>query len=66
MACNSVGDGDCGSTIRRGANAILQAVANMPLNDAGQLCLCLADCVNAMGGTSGALYNILFTAAAGE
>ena len=37
-----------------------------PLNNAGLLALCLADSARMMGGTSGALYNIFFTAAAGQ
>lgn len=64
----SVGDGDCGTTVKRGALAIQEALQRkeMPLNDAASLCRCLARCVSAMGGTSGAVYNIFFTAAAGR
>ena len=64
---SSAGDGDCGSTVKRGAVTILQALKEerVPLNDAAALCRCLARCCSAMGGTSGAVYNILLTAVAG-
>lgn len=63
----SVGDGDCGATVKRGAAAIRDALKDgSPLNDASQLCHQLAGCMSAMGGTSGAVYNIFFTSAASE
>lgn len=67
MAVCSVGDGDCGATVKRGAAAIQDALKEgLPLNDAAPLCHCLTRSVNAMGGTSGAIYNIFFAAAAGR
>ena len=61
-----VGDGDCGSTLRRGAEAVQAAVAeSLPLNDAAAALAGIAAALRAMGGTSGALYNIAVTAAAG-
>lgn len=60
-----VGDGDCGSTVKRGALAIQEALkSRLPLNNANPLALSLADSAKNMGGTSGALYNIFFTSAA--
>lgn len=60
-----VGDGDCGITMTRGANAIRQDMEEKyPLNDPGALARCLATSIaHSMGGTSGALYSIFFTAA---
>ncbi|KAK9915864.1 hypothetical protein WJX75_005396 [Coccomyxa subellipsoidea] len=62
-----IGDGDCGSTLKRGAEAIKAAVgSSLPLNDAGAALREVATTLRIMGGTSGALYNIGLTAAAGE
>ena len=67
MVCR-VGDGDCGTTLAQGAQAIKADCSQQyPLNDA-------ADCINAlavsvgdsMGGSSGALYQIYFVAIAGK
>jgi triose/dihydroxyacetone kinase / FAD-AMP lyase (cyclizing) len=59
------GDGDCGTTIKAGAQAIRAHVPWLPLHDlsagAAQLA---AETGRSMGGTSGALYSIFFTAAA--
>nr|XP_025680424.1 putative 3,4-dihydroxy-2-butanone kinase isoform X2 [Arachis hypogaea] len=41
---SKVGDGDCGSTMYRGAKAILEDIKNYPLNDA-------AETVNEIGST---------------
>ena len=61
-----VGDGDCGSTLRRGAEALQAAAAeSLPLNNAAAALAGVAGALRAMGGTSGALYNIAVTAAAG-
>ncbi|GMH41702.1 hypothetical protein BSKO_09612 [Bryopsis sp. KO-2023] len=61
-----VGDGDCGTTMKRGAEHIKKSVAeNYPLNSPAGVARSLADSVNAsMGGTSGALYSVFFLAAA--
>lgn len=62
-----VGDGDCGSTLRRGAEAIKYDMASrLPLNDAAGMLKGLARTLRVMGGTSGVLYVISLTAAAGE
>ncbi|CAL8469949.1 g9491 [Coccomyxa elongata] len=62
-----IGDGDCGSTLRSGAEAVKAAVGtSLPLNHAGATLRGLAKTLRVMGGTSGALYNIGLTAAAGE
>lgn len=62
-----VGDGDCGTTLAQGAQAIKAHCSKCyPLND-------VADCMNSvalsmgdsMGGSSGALYQIYFVAIAG-
>ncbi|KAK9867896.1 hypothetical protein WJX84_007686 [Apatococcus fuscideae] len=64
---SKVGDGDCGSTLRLGADAVAAAAtASLPLNDPSATARGMASTVGqAMGGTSGAIYRILFTAAAG-
>ena len=62
-----VGDGDCGSTLRRGAEAVQADLAHrLPLNDATATLKGLARTLRVMGGTSGALYVISLTAAAGK
>ena len=65
-ACR-VGDGDCGATLKQGADAVAGALSSrLPLNDPTATLRALASTVGqAMGGTSGAIYRILFTAAAG-
>ena len=61
-----VGDGDCGSTLALGARAILSDVkAKYNLNDAAATAWQLALSIrHAVGGTSGALYDVFATAAA--
>ena len=62
-----VGDGDCGSTLKRGAEAIKGDMARcLPLNNAAGTLKGLARTLRVMGGTSGVLYVISLTAAAGE
>ena len=63
-----MGDGDTGSTLRRGAEAVVRGLREgaIPLESAPRTAGALADCARAMGGTSGAIYNIFFTAAAGD
>ncbi|KAK1263406.1 putative 3,4-dihydroxy-2-butanone kinase [Acorus gramineus] len=60
-----VGDGDCGSTMFRGATAILEDMTqSYPLNDAAETINEIGASVRrVMGGTSGILYSILFKAA---
>lgn len=66
VGAHRIGDGDCGTTLKRGAEAIKAAVgSSLPLNDAGAALRELATTLRVMGGTSGALYNIGLTAAAG-
>ncbi|KAH7467280.1 hypothetical protein PRNP1_011292 [Phytophthora ramorum] len=59
-----VGDGDCGTTFKNAAEAILADLkAHYPLNDATQTLRALADSVGrSAGGTSGVLYVIFLTA----
>jgi len=70
------GDGDCGLVLRAGAQAALSALEKLtasrdlksgdsvPIN-AVELCLCLADHISgSMGGTSGALLEIMLRAMA--
>ncbi|GIL91803.1 hypothetical protein Vretimale_7317 [Volvox reticuliferus] len=62
-----VGDGDCGSTVASAASAIVRHLdaGEMALYAPATVALQLARCVrNAVGGSSGALYDILLTAAA--
>ena len=61
----AVGDGDCGITVRKGAEALLNSVDNYPLDDVSALARAIGDTIRqSMGGTSGVLYDIFFTAAA--
>jgi triose/dihydroxyacetone kinase / FAD-AMP lyase (cyclizing) len=62
------GDGDCGTTFKRGSEAVLTALhtSDVPVRgDLAQLLQWIAAVAGgAMGGTSGAILEILFTAAA--
>lgn len=61
-----VGDGDTGSTFAAGARNVLAQLEakNLPLQDKAKLCTAVADCLTAaMGGSSGVLLSIFFTAA---
>ncbi|GJP44461.1 hypothetical protein CLOM_g8046 [Closterium sp. NIES-68] len=55
-----IGDGDCGSTMSRGAKAVLDALASRyPLNDAPATVKEIGATVRrTMGGTSGVIYDI--------
>lgn len=63
-----VGDGDCGETLAKGANEILQALDNdyvfqKHLSDPVATLYSITEIVeNSMGGTSGGLYSIFLTA----
>ncbi|KAJ8445070.1 hypothetical protein Cgig2_022590 [Carnegiea gigantea] len=63
-----VGDGDCGSTMSRGASAILEDLKKYyPLNDVVETMKEIGSSVRrVMGGTSGIIYDILFKAAYAE
>jgi triose/dihydroxyacetone kinase / FAD-AMP lyase (cyclizing) len=59
-----VGDGDCGQTIKQGAEGIMATLTSLRVDDLGTAALQVAGAVGkTMGGTSGALYNLFFTAA---
>ncbi|KAJ8753722.1 hypothetical protein K2173_026398 [Erythroxylum novogranatense] len=62
---SKVGDGDCGSTMYRGAVAVLEDVKKYyPLNDAGETVNEIGSSIRrVMGGTSGIIYNIFCKAA---
>ena len=64
---NRAGDGDCGSTLKRGAEAVRAALASRAgdFDTAAGAAEGLAAAVRSMGGTSGALYSLGLTAAAG-
>ncbi len=58
------GDGDTGSTVATGAKAVLAALPDLPLADAGAACRRIGEILSAsMGGSSGVLLSIFFTAA---
>ncbi|KAL1200734.1 putative 3,4-dihydroxy-2-butanone kinase [Cardamine amara subsp. amara] len=62
-----VGDGDCGSTMCRGATAILEDMKYYPLNDAAETVSEIGSSIRRiMGGTSGIIYNLLCKAAYAE
>ena len=64
------GDGDCGSTLSRGAKAIKDHLGSkestlLPFEDPAKLALALASLLEiSMGGTSGAIFSLLLTASA--
>ncbi|HAS6189712.1 dihydroxyacetone kinase subunit DhaK [Vibrio parahaemolyticus] len=61
-----VGDGDTGSTFAAGARKVLAQLEanNLPLQDSAKLLTTIADCLTSvMGGSSGVLLSIMFTAA---
>ncbi|EEY21666.1 dihydroxyacetone kinase [Verticillium alfalfae VaMs.102] len=61
-----VGDGDCGATLSRGANAVLRVLSEDPVTEsttAGAAVMSIAHAIEeSMDGTSGALYELFFTA----
>ena len=61
------GDGDCGSTLARGAAAVRTMIAdpNEYFDTAFGAATALTVAASTMGGTSGALYSLGFTAAGG-
>ncbi|MER8369281.1 dihydroxyacetone kinase subunit DhaK [Mesorhizobium sp. M0306] len=59
------GDGDTGSTVAAGARSVLGRVATLPLADPAATLAAVGDILSAsMGGSSGVLLSIFFTAAA--
>lgn len=61
-----VGDGDTGSTFAAGARKVLAQLESnqLPLQDNAKLMTTIADCLTSvMGGSSGVLLSIMFTAA---
>lgn len=64
----AAGDGDCGSTLSRGAKAIREHLGTkestlLPLDDPKELALALASLLDtSLGGTSGAIFSLLLTA----
>jgi hypothetical protein len=61
-----VGDGDCGATFKHGGDAVLAAINDIDFEHPAAACSALAAvAARSMGGTSGALYQIFFTAASG-
>lgn len=64
---NLAGDGDCGSTLSRGASAIKEALGSreapgLPCNGPEELLLSLANlCEDHMGGSSGVFYSLFLT-----
>ncbi|MFA0412302.1 dihydroxyacetone kinase subunit DhaK [Vibrio renipiscarius] len=61
-----VGDGDTGSTFAAGARKVLAQLEakQLPLQDKAKLMTTIADCLTSvMGGSSGVLLSIMFTAA---
>lgn len=58
------GDGDTGSTVATGARSVLALVPKLPLDDRAATCSAIGDTLGtSMGGSSGVLLSILFTAA---
>ncbi|PNY12432.1 3,4-dihydroxy-2-butanone kinase [Trifolium pratense] len=64
---SKVGDGDCGSTMYKGATAVLEDMKNYPLNDAAETVGEIGSTIGkSMGGTSGIIYSILCKAACAQ
>jgi dihydroxyacetone kinase len=62
-----VGDGDCGATLRRGAEAVLETLASDIPEDAGLAMVDLAQAIGrSMDGTSGAIFELFFNALASQ
>ncbi len=60
-----VGDGDTGSTVASGARSVLARLDMLPLDRPAATLACLGDILGtSMGGSSGVLLSIFFTAAA--
>ena len=58
-----VGDGDTGSTMAAAARSVCEQLGNLPLDSGAELSLGLGELLaRSMGGTSGVLLSILFTA----
>ncbi|SOC36079.1 dihydroxyacetone kinase [Rhizobium subbaraonis] len=58
------GDGDTGSTVATGARSVLALLPKLPLDDPAATCGAIGDTLGtSMGGSSGVLLSILFTAA---
>lgn len=58
------GDGDTGSTVAAGARSVLAAIPHLPLADPAAACRRIGQILSAsMGGSSGVLLSIFFTAA---
>ena len=60
---SGAGDGDCGSTLAGGARALQAALPGLTFSRPLQLLAELAALAEQMGGSSGGLYSLLFTAA---
>jgi dihydroxyacetone kinase len=56
------GDGDCGTTMRRGAEQVTADLAGYNFSSPGTLLAQLADSIGTMGGTSGVILDIFFRA----
>ncbi|KAF4459486.1 dihydroxyacetone kinase [Fusarium albosuccineum] len=63
-----VGDGDCGTTLSRGANAVLKALSSSPITSSTSASAAVMQIAvaleSSMDGTSGALYELFVTALA--
>nr|XP_053642716.1 triokinase/FMN cyclase-like [Cherax quadricarinatus] len=59
------GDGDCGSTLMKGITVLSKRMSTLPVTQPRQVLNVLGEVsADAMGGTSGGLYSIMFTAIA--
>lgn len=58
------GDGDCGSTLRAGAEGLQRAISQVAWDEPREALLSMANAVGVMGGSSGAIYNLFLSAGA--
>lgn len=60
------GDGDCGSTVKSGALAVMKAIEHVQPSPSGMLFIIAKVLEDKMGGSSGSLLSLLFTAFAAD
>lgn len=64
---SGAGDGDCGTTLKRGATALQNKIKSNPISSLGQLFHMISKIAEEdMGGSAGAMYSILFTTASAK
>jgi len=60
-----VGDGDCGNTMRRGAESVLEVLPKTSTQSPKKTFAAIGRALNGLGGSSGVLLSVMFTTMAG-